>query len=131
MSTALGLEAADAVDACLLSGGLPGILRAWPEGVTALAFAETECEDPASPLFGIPEAALLAEFPAPDMTRRVIEAIGSRDSLQRATTAIPGFEPGRTALAAVSRTGVSASASGQLALCWGPREVVAAFPAAR
>jgi AAA+ ATPase superfamily predicted ATPase len=73
---ALGLEAADAIDAYLLSGGLPGILRAWPDGVPALAFAERECADPASPLFGVPEAALLAEFPAPDTMRRVIEAVG-------------------------------------------------------
>jgi uncharacterized protein len=73
---ALSLDAADAIDASLLSGGLPGILRAWPEGVPALEFAERECEDPASPLFGVPEAALLAEFPAPDTARRVIEAIG-------------------------------------------------------
>lgn len=73
---ALGLPAADAIDAFLLSGGLPGILRAWPDGVRALEFAERECADPASPLFGVPEAALLAEFPAPDVTRRVIEAVG-------------------------------------------------------
>ena len=56
--------------------GCPGILRAWPDGVPALEFAERECADPASPLFGVPEAALLAEFPAPDVTRRVIEAVG-------------------------------------------------------
>jgi uncharacterized protein len=73
---ALDLPAADAIDAYLLSGGLPGILRAWPAGVPALEFAERECADPASPLFGVPEAALLAEFPAPDVTRRVIEAVG-------------------------------------------------------
>jgi hypothetical protein len=73
---ALGLAPADALDAYLLSGGLPGILRAWPDGVPALEFAERECADPASPLFGVPEAALLAEFPAPDITRRVIEAVG-------------------------------------------------------
>ena len=73
---ALGLNAEEAIDAYLLSGGLPGILRAWPAGVSALAFAESECADPASPLFGVPEAALLAEFPAPDVTRRVIEAVG-------------------------------------------------------
>jgi hypothetical protein len=79
VGTALGLEAADAIDAHLMSGGLPGILRAWPAGTTALAFAEGECEDPASPLFGVPETALLAEFPGPDMTRRVIEAIGGGD----------------------------------------------------
>jgi len=73
---ALSLDAADAIDAGLLSGGLPGILRAWPDGIPALQFAEQECEDPASPLFGVPEAALLAEFPAPDTARRVIEAVG-------------------------------------------------------
>lgn len=73
---ALSLQAADAIDAYLLSGGLPGILRAWPDGVLALEFAERECADPASPLFGVPEAALLAEFPAPDVARRVIEAVG-------------------------------------------------------
>jgi uncharacterized protein len=73
---ALDLRGADAMDAYLLSGGLPGILRAWPAGVPALDFAERECADPASPLFGVPEAALLAEFPAPDVTRRVIEALG-------------------------------------------------------
>ena len=79
VAAALGLEAADAIDAHLVSGGLPGILRAWPEGTTALAFTEGECDDPASPLFGVPEAALLAEFPVPDVTRRVIEAIGGGD----------------------------------------------------
>src|SRR5580692_9653638 len=73
---ALSLQAADAIDAYLLSGGLPGVLRAWPEGIQALEFAQRECADPASPLFGVPEAALLAEFPAPDVTRRVIEAVG-------------------------------------------------------
>jgi hypothetical protein len=79
VGAALDLDAAEAIDAYLMSGGLPGILRAWPAGMTALAFAEEECEDPASPLFGVPEGALLAEFPAPDMTRRVIEAIGGGD----------------------------------------------------
>jgi hypothetical protein len=42
----------------------------------AVEFAARECADPASPLFGVPEAALLAEFPAPDVTRRVLEAVG-------------------------------------------------------
>lgn len=79
VGAALGLQAADAIDSFLMSGGLPGILRAWPAGTAALTFAEGECDDPASPLFGVPEAALLAEFPAPDMTRRVIEAIGGGD----------------------------------------------------
>jgi hypothetical protein len=73
---ALNLAAIDAIDAQLVTGGLPGILRAWPSGVKALEFMEAECEDPASPLFGVPESALLAEFPLPDASRRVIEAVG-------------------------------------------------------
>jgi hypothetical protein len=94
MGAALGLDAADAIDAHLMSGGLPGILRAWPEGLAALPFAEQECEDPASPLFGVPEAALLAEFPAPDMTRRVIEAIGGGDRTHANIAAEAGSRAG-------------------------------------
>jgi uncharacterized protein len=77
--TALGLVAGDAIDAYLMTGGLPGILRAWPSGTPALTFAESECSDPASALFGVPETALLAEFPAPDAAGRVLEAIGGSE----------------------------------------------------
>jgi uncharacterized protein len=91
---ALSLRAADAIDAYLLSGGLPGILRAWPDGVPALEFAERECADPASPLFGVPEAALLAEFPAPDVTRRVIEAVGGGDRTHANIAAEAGSRTG-------------------------------------
>ena len=91
---ALSLQAAGAIDAYLLSGGLPGILRAWPEGVPALEFATRECADPASPLFGIPEAALLAEFPAPDVTRRVIEAVGGSNRTHANIAAEAGSQAG-------------------------------------
>jgi hypothetical protein len=94
VGAALDLEAADAIDAYLVSGGLPGILRAWPAGIPALDFAEGECEDPASPLFGVPEAALLAEFPAPDITRRVIEAIGGGDRTYANVAAEAGSRAG-------------------------------------
>ncbi|MER6090093.1 AAA family ATPase [Streptomyces bluensis] len=91
---ALGLDAADAIDAHLVSGGLPGILRAWPHGTPALRFIETECSDPASPLFGVPEAALLAEFPAPDQSRRVLEAVGSGDRTHANIAATAGSQSG-------------------------------------
>ncbi|MGH3253171.1 MAG: AAA family ATPase [Trebonia sp.] len=91
---ALSLQAADAIDAYLLCGGLPGILRAWPDGVKALEFAGLECADPASPLFGVPEAALLAEFPAPDVTRRVIEAVGGADRTHANIAAEAGSRAG-------------------------------------
>jgi uncharacterized protein len=102
VAAALGLEAADAIDAHLASGGLPGILRAWPEGATALAFAEGECDDPASPLFGVPEAALLGEFPLPDMTRRVIEAIGGGDRTYANIAAEAGSRAGMIASGTLS-----------------------------
>lgn len=76
VAVSLRLSASQAVDAHLITGGLPGVLRAWPEATSPEDFLAAECRDPASALWGVPEAALLAEFPAPDMTRRVIEAIG-------------------------------------------------------
>lgn len=79
LSQALGLDAADAIDAHLVSGGLPGIVRTWPHATPALDFMRDECADPAAALFGVPEASLLAEFPNPDTARRVLEAIGSGD----------------------------------------------------
>lgn len=78
----LGLEPADAIDAQLVSGGLPGILASWPVGVPVLPFLAQECEDPAAAVFSVPESALLAEFPSPDLARRVLEAVGSGDRTQ-------------------------------------------------
>ncbi|MGH3586752.1 MAG: AAA family ATPase [Pseudonocardia sp.] len=74
---ALGLDAADAIDAQLITGGLPGVLASWPHRMAPMDFLEAECGDPAAPLFSVPESALLAEFASPDQARRVIEAIGS------------------------------------------------------
>jgi hypothetical protein len=91
---ALGLDAADAVDAHLVSGGLPGILRAWPDGLPALSFLERECADPSSPVFGVPESALLAEFPEPDQIRRVLEAIGGGDRTYANIAATAGSRSG-------------------------------------
>ncbi|WP_200308110.1 AAA family ATPase [Streptomyces adelaidensis] len=91
---ALGLDTTDAIDAHLISGGLPGILRAWPHGTPALDFIEAECADPASPLFGVPEAALMAEFPAPDQARRVLEAVGSGDRTHASIAATAGSQSG-------------------------------------
>lgn len=76
---ALGLAGAEAIDAALITGGLPGIVRAWPPGTPPMDFLESECADPASVLFSIPENVLLAEFPSPDQARRVLEAIGGGD----------------------------------------------------
>src|SRR5215469_9306885 len=79
VAQALDLPAADAVDAHLITGGLPGILRSWPPRTPPMDYLAAECADPASPVFGVPEATLLAEFPTPDLARRVLEAVGGGD----------------------------------------------------
>jgi hypothetical protein len=78
-AAALSLPPADAIDAHLVSGGLPGVLRMWPDATPALDVLREEAADPASPLFSIPESVLLSEFPAPDHARRVLEAVGGGD----------------------------------------------------
>lgn len=100
---ALGLVPADAIDAQLASGGLPGILRSWPAGMPALEFLRRECADPAAPVFGVPEAALLAEFPTPDQSRRVLEAVGSGDRTQSTIAAAAGGRQGPLASGALSQ----------------------------
>lgn len=87
---ALGLGAADAIDAHLITGGLPGIVRTWPHGAPPLTFLKRECSDPAAPVFGVPESALLAEFPSPDQARRVLEAIGGSERAHASIAAAAG-----------------------------------------
>lgn len=99
---ALGLSAVDAVDAHLVSGGLPGILRAWPHATPALRFLEEECADPASPIFSVPESSLLAEFPVPDQARRVLEAIGGGDRTHTNIATTAGSRHGALASGSLS-----------------------------
>src|SRR5262249_22919677 len=66
---ALDLVSADAIDAHLITGGLPGIIRTWTTGTPPMDFLENECIDPASPIFSVPESTLLAEFATPDQAR--------------------------------------------------------------
>lgn len=91
---ALELSAADALDACLVSGGLPGILRAWPRGLAALDFVRQECEDAGSVLVTVPRDVLESEFPSPDHTRRVLEAIGHGERTQANIAAASGGAAG-------------------------------------
>ncbi|MDT0320912.1 ATP-binding protein [Streptomyces millisiae] len=91
---ALGLGPAEAIDAHLVSGGLPGIVRIWPNGTPTVDFVRGECGDPASPLFSIPESSLLAEFPSPDLTRRVLEAVGGGDRTHANIAATAGSRQG-------------------------------------
>jgi hypothetical protein len=91
---ALGLHAEDAIDAHLVTAGLPGILRTWPHGMPAQEFLAQECRDPAAPVFGVPESALLAEFPSPDRASRVLEAVGSGERTHANIAATAGSREG-------------------------------------
>jgi AAA+ ATPase superfamily predicted ATPase len=99
---AVGLTGTDAIDAHLVSGGLPGVLRSWPHRIPALTFIKRECVDPAAPVFSVPEAALLAEFPRPDQARRVLEAVGSGDRTQANIAASAGDRQGALSSGALS-----------------------------
>ncbi|PRY41409.1 hypothetical protein CLV43_105167 [Umezawaea tangerina] len=92
---ALGLDGADAIDAHLVTGGLPGILRSWPSGMPPAEFLRRECEDPAAPLFGVPESSMLAEFPDPDQAHRVVESIGGDNRTHANIAATAGSTQGK------------------------------------
>ncbi|MFE3449289.1 ATP-binding protein [Nonomuraea sp. NPDC059194] len=99
---ATGLSGADALDAFLVAGGLPGILRVWPYGTPAIEFLREQCADPTSPVFVIPDEMLSAGFPAPDLARRVIEAVGSGDRTQANIAATAGGQQGGPASGTLS-----------------------------
>ncbi|WP_305787096.1 ATP-binding protein [Symbioplanes lichenis] len=91
-AAATGLTGSDAVDAHLITGGLPGVLLRWPTGTPAETHVRDECADPSSPLFVVPEQSLASEFPNPDVARRVVEAVGGD---ARAFTTIASAAGGR------------------------------------
>ncbi len=73
----LGLPAAEAFDAFLVSGGLPLILAEWPQGATPAEYLADAVSDPTSALLVSGERALAAEFPEDAQARRVLSAIGA------------------------------------------------------
>jgi AAA+ ATPase superfamily predicted ATPase len=95
----LGLSAAEAFDAYLVSGGLPLILDEWPAGGSVADFLAEALTDPTSALLVSGERALAAEFPGDSHARQVLGAIGSGEvSYQRIARAAGG-----TAQATLSR----------------------------
>jgi hypothetical protein len=73
----LGLPAAEALDAYLVSGGLPLILDEWPSGMAAMDYIADAVTDPLSALLVSGERAMAAEFPEDTFARLVLSAIGS------------------------------------------------------
>ncbi|PZG21774.1 ATP-binding protein [Nonomuraea aridisoli] len=72
-----GLSAADAVDALLITGGFPEIVRSWEPGTSRGDFLSRSLDSPLSPLLAAGQLTLLGEFPAGGHTRTVLEAIGT------------------------------------------------------
>lgn len=73
----LGLPAAEAIDAYLVSGGLPLVLDEWQPGNSVSDYLAEAVPDPTSALLVSGERALAAEFPPDSHARAVLAAIGS------------------------------------------------------
>ena len=73
----LGLESATALDAALLTGGLPLICSDWPSGGDVKQFLAAAVSNPISSLIVSAERSLAAEFPEAAQARLVLRAIGS------------------------------------------------------
>jgi uncharacterized protein len=72
-----GLDAAQAFDAFLITGGLPLICQSWPKGATRDEFLALSFRDPGSPLIVSGERIVRAEFPSSTRALDVLGAIGS------------------------------------------------------
>jgi uncharacterized protein len=73
----LGCSPADALDAYLVTGGLPLICREWQHGQNLREFLRIALRDPTSALLVSGERSLAAEFPAEIQARDVLMAIGN------------------------------------------------------
>lgn len=73
----LRLPPAEAIDAYLVTGGLPMILDEWPAGATVRDFLGSVVSDPTSALIVSGERAMAAEFPSEAQARALMKAIGS------------------------------------------------------
>lgn len=76
VASMLAEPAAEAIDAFLITGGLPLILDEWPRGASLWEYLEFALKRPASALIVSGERALAAEFPAEAQARTVLNAIG-------------------------------------------------------
>ena len=73
----LGLDAADAFDAYMVTGGLPLICAEWQPGQTMWDYLAMALNNPTSALLVSAERALAAEFPSEAHARTVLDAIGN------------------------------------------------------
>lgn len=74
------LPAVDAVDAYLITGGLPEVVRTWQPGMAWRDYLRDSLADPLSPLLVAGELSVLSEFPEPTYARQALEAIGTGET---------------------------------------------------
>lgn len=72
----LKLSPVDAIDAYLVVGGFPGIVKRWASGLDLWSFLHDEVNDSESVLIVNGERILSAEFPADIQPRTVLRAVG-------------------------------------------------------
>ncbi|WP_433891078.1 ATP-binding protein [Streptomyces sp. CA-111067] len=85
-----GLDAAEAVDALLITGGFPEIVQSWRPGMSRGQFLRASTANPLSPLLAAGELSLLGEFPEASHSRAVLEAVGSGETTFGAIAARAG-----------------------------------------
>jgi uncharacterized protein len=96
-----GLDAAEAVDALLITGGFPEVVQPWQPGMHRGDYLRQELANPLSPLLMAGELSLLGEFPEGSRTSAVLEAVGSGE---RAFTMIATAAGGATPLSSGTLT---------------------------
>jgi AAA+ ATPase superfamily predicted ATPase len=72
-----GLPPAQAIDARLVTGGMPRLCLQWPRGVNFEGYLERVLADPADPFVTSGELALAGEFPPDAHAPQVLSAIAS------------------------------------------------------
>lgn len=72
-----GLLPAQAIDARLVTGGMPRLCIQWPRGADLEGFLERSLADPADPFVTSGELALAGEFPLDTYAPQVLSAIAS------------------------------------------------------
>lgn len=90
----LGLSAAQAVDAHLITGGLPMICQEWEPGLAPPEYLKTALATSTSALLVSGERALAAEFPSQTQASSVLRAIGSGERTWSGLTANLSLGPG-------------------------------------
>ena len=76
VASLLALQPADAIDAYLVTGGLPLLLDTWPSDADLWAYLTDSLTDPTSPLIVSGERSLAAELPTEAQARTVLRAVG-------------------------------------------------------